>query len=70
MKSNIQVLESDQGWLNKRLINIGQKLLHEKSSQLLSNFMMWVVQTLLLTKRKTRNSVQILNVRRSHWVCV
>ena len=30
VRSDIELLESEQGWLNEKLINVGQKLLHEK----------------------------------------
>ena len=70
IKSDIQLLESDQGWLNEKLINVGQKLLHEKFPDIEGFNDVGCSDTLTYPEKKTTNFVQILNVRRSHWVCV
>ena len=70
VRSDIELLESEQGWLNEKLINVGQKLLHEKFPDIEGLNDVGCSDTLTYPEKKTTNFVQILNVRRSHWVCV
>lgn len=70
LTSDIALLESQHGWLNQKLINVGQKMLQAKFPETEGLNDVGCSDTLTYSGKATTNFVQILNVDRSHWVCV
>ena len=70
LTSDIILLESQHGWLNQKLINVGQKMLQAKFPETEGLTDVGCSDTLTYSAKATTNFVQILNVDRCHWVCV
>ena len=70
LTSDIALLESQHGWLNQKLINVGQKMLQAKFPDTEGLNDVGCSDTPTNSGKATTNFVQILNVDRSHWVCV
>ena len=58
VRSDIELLESKEGWLNENLINVGQKLLHEKFPDIEGLNDVGCSNTLTYPEKKTTNFVQ------------
>jgi len=70
LRSDVALLESQHGWLNQKLINMGQNMLQTKFPETEGLNNVGCSDTLTYSGNATTNFVQILNVDRSHWVCV
>ena len=68
--TDLQILRDESKWLNKRLINAGQRMLHESFPETAGLYDMCYSDTLNYPRNLSKGLVQILNVSKTHWICV
>ena len=70
LKADIEILESQSGWLNDSLINAGLNMLRSQFPGSSGLYDVSLANTLCYPDETHEDFIQILNVRHSHWVCV
>ena len=69
LKADIEILESQSGWLNDSLINPGLNMLRSQFPGSSGLYVVSLANTLCYPDETHEDFIQILNVRHSHWVC-